>query len=121
MLVTALWYAEQQFRWSDKHFSSTKENQPWHFATAPFYLAPMAIIASSPYLGIASAAGKLSWHAQAQAERSFMARSFGLKISKRQALKFGVTKVASRFIPVVGWALLAADLYFSGKWIYENL
>ena len=57
MLVTALWYAEQQFRWSDKHFSSTKENQPWHFATAPFYLAPMAVIASSPYLGIASAAG----------------------------------------------------------------
>ena len=31
--------------------------------------------------------------------------------------RFAATKVGSRFIPYVGWALLAYDLYKVGKWV----
>ncbi len=120
MLSTALWVIEHQLAWSKKNFTPTRENEPFHFVTMPFYAVEAALISSSPYAGIATLSGKLSWHAQANAERTFMARTFGLNISKRQALKFGTTKVASRFVPYVGWGLLVYDLWNVGKWIGEK-
>ncbi len=38
----------------------------------------------------------------------------------RGGLRWGAIKVGSRFIPYVGWALLAADLWSLGKWIGEK-
>ncbi len=43
-------------------------------------------------------------------------RSFAM----RGGLRWTATKVGSRFIPYVGWALLAVDLWSMGKWIGEK-
>jgi hypothetical protein len=40
------------------------------------------------------------------------------QFAQRGGWRFAATKVGSRFIPYVGWALLALDLYSVGKWVH---
>ena len=122
MIHHAIWVAEQQLAWSKRNFKPTKDNEGvWHITTSPFYLIPFAAISSAPYAMIATTSSNLAWQVETNAMQVQLARSYGIRrIGARSALKFGLTKVASRAVPGLGYALLAVDMWHVGKWIGEK-
>ncbi len=121
MIHHALWVAEQQFAWSKRNFTPTRDNEgEWHIATAPFYLATFGVVSSAPYAAVITTADSLAWHAATDVQERVIMKGMGVRIGKRKAARWAATKLATRAIPYVGWALLAYDLWHVGKWVKEK-
>ncbi|HIO42456.1 MAG TPA: hypothetical protein EYN33_00355 [Gammaproteobacteria bacterium] len=121
MLIHGIWVTEQQFAWSKRNFSFPKGNEgQFYIATSPFYAASFAAVSMAPYYGIASLSNSLSYKVESTVARYALGRSLGFKVGRRRLAKLLATKVASRFVPGLGWALLMVDAWHVGKWIGDK-
>ena len=127
MISHSLWYLDQWHR-SKWGWNFTRDLMLAHDDT-PF-AAPAIVghgvftgivapttIAASPYAFIQKGSIAAASSVSHQAENLAWSRAMGYRVGKRQVAKFALTKVASRFVPYVGWGLLAYDLWNLGKWI----
>ena len=139
-VTTAVWVLQQEYEFAKKHFSwgkgpPTIEKDPWWiFGGIAAAGGQSAIISMMPYAGLIRAHGFVDQYvwlrtAPQHALRGFRAgpgvpkglHPFGWSVSKKAAFRLGAAKVAARFIPYVGWGLLAYDLYTVGKWAKGHL
>ncbi len=133
MLITAIWVLEQENKWIRKHFTYTDPdpgNMAWYEAGAALTLiaggsAQTAMITMMPYYGLSRAHETAQWAVRdtmwtraVRRTRSFY--PLNRLLAKPSAWRFATAKVGSRFIPYLGWALLAYDLWSVGKWIGEK-
>jgi len=137
MLRSAIWLLEQEYRFGKKQFTYTDPNPDEIsgyegmaftilFAGAALQTSAVSMV---PYYSLYQAHAAMSWAvsdiAYSKANRGALrgAHTFyprTLAFARRGGLRFVATKVGSRFIPIVGWALLAYDLWSVGKWIGEK-
>ncbi len=102
---------------------------PFMIGTA---VAQTALIGSFPYIGMVKAAGYADdyvWKRTAP-QHAIKAFEFGPGIrgfrpvgwsqSRRAGARLAAAKLASRFIPYVGWGLAAYDVYSVGKYAYRK-
>ena len=135
-LMTAAWALEQEYkayRWligesyTGKSWSELKPHEQLFASTAgTAWLGVHGFIASQPYVRIFQIGSNLDTFVREAALRHrepigfrLTPKGFMPKFAPR-AGKMLVTKGLSRFIPVVGWSLLAYDLWNVGKWIGEK-
>jgi len=103
-------------------------------STSPIWIG----VAVSPYYNIHQQAARLSWAVDDVRHTRKVRAKYGRLGAKfrtmgywnyfpkhrsfamRGGWRWGAAKVGSRFIPYVGWALLAWDLWTLGKWIGEK-
>lgn len=129
MIISALWYLDQ---WNKNPLGGGLsrgiiEHHPDYAPFAVPYaaatgLAPAIVVGGSPYSLLQSATMGLEDYIERNA---YSGSKFSVKGSeivfarsarKRMFLK-GAAKLGTRFIPYVGWGLLAYDLWNVGKWI----
>ncbi len=129
MLISAVWLLEAEYKFGKKHFRYTRSDptkMSGYEAAAVMVLGSAVAVQSTavtmmPYYGLYKAHGAASGM-KATSIRGFRISSPGFKavpygFSTRRLL---AAKVASRFIPYAGWALLAYDVYSVGKWAHEK-
>ncbi len=103
-------------------------------STSPIWIG----VAVSPYYTMNQQAARLQWAVDDVRHTRKMKAKYGRLGAKfrtlthwnyfpkhrtfamRGGLRWTATKVGSRFIPYVGWALFAFDLWSVGKWIGEK-
>ncbi|HHZ64180.1 MAG TPA: hypothetical protein EYN51_01555 [Flavobacteriales bacterium] len=94
-------------------------------------LAPAIVIGSSPYLYMSKAGGSLSegWRTAMRVEGGLLAHTTPVSrwilggsddVFRLVRSRLFLAKVGARFIPGLGWGLLAYDLYTVGKWYMET-
>lgn len=136
MFITALWVLDQEYKaakWIWHKGGMSRPDRPstereLFFATYFGLLPAMAQTGAIGMLGhstIASAAGRADDFVRLSRLNepigfSISKGRISSKFAKHSALKMGAAKLGARFIPYVGWALLATDVYLSGKWLYEK-
>jgi hypothetical protein len=135
MIRPAIWVLEQEYEFAKKQFSWGPKGVP---PSAVFALIVMgvfqtAVISGMPYASLIQAHGFVEdyvWMRTAPQHRikgfrikspGFKAVPFGWSVSRKAAFRLGAAKVAARFIPYVGWGLLAYDLYTVGKWAHGKI
>ena len=135
MLRHAIWVLEHEIEFARKHFDwgtegpPTVEDDPWWIFGGMLAAGAQTVaITAMPYAGLARAHGLASdylWMRTAPQHRirgfkisspGFKPIPFGWSTSRKAMFRLGVAKVATRFIPYVGWGLAAYDLYSVGKW-----
>ncbi len=131
MLISAIWLLEAEYKWGKKHFSYTDPNPDYmsgyEAATVLTLIAggtvQSAMVTMMPYYGLSKAhdAAQLAardtmWTRTVRRTRSFYPLNRILR--QPSAWRFAAAKIGSRFIPYVGWALLAYDAYSVGKWVH---
>ncbi len=136
MLTSSLWYLE---KWHDHKFGwkYTKELTKYHKDS--ILIAPLSVghgvgtgiviptmLAVSPYVGIQKSTMGLEDYLE---RKAYSGSQFSVKggqiqfersARKRMFLK-GAAKFGSRFIPYVGWALFATDLYMAAKFLKSKI
>jgi len=138
MIRPAIWVLEQEYEFAKKHFSWG----PGGPMAKPLKLVPLiimgitqtAVISGMPYASLIKAHGFVEdyvWMRTAPQHRirGFRAgpgvpkgiHPYGWSVSRKAAFRLGAAKVAARFIPYVGWGLLAYDLYTVGKWAHGKI
>ncbi len=141
MFITALWVLDQEYKaakwiWHKGGMSrpgGSFQKKPMtdrelFFATYFGLLPAMAqtgAIGSLGYSTIASVGGRVDDFVRYSRLNEPIGFSLSRgkitpKFAKHSAFKMGAAKLGARFIPYVGWALLATDIYLSGKWLYEK-
>jgi len=133
MIIHARWVLEQELKWlqknSDRSLADSWRDAPrssqWFmFGTAALQTA---VIGGTPYVGMIKAMEYSDYYISIRRQpRGFTVSSKGIRAlgwstSRRSMLKLAAAKIGSRFIPYVGWGLLAYDLWSVGKWIGHNL
>jgi hypothetical protein len=134
MFSTALWVLDQEQKVYERHFGSPTTHESELSALALTGAGVQtAVLGGSPYRGMIYWYGheeffqeQLFKHSRRSAggkgvplgftfgkgisgfQFRFMKASFGRKLA---------AKVATRFIPGLGWALFAVDMWHVGKWI----
>ncbi len=140
MFITALWVLEQEYKalkwiW-DKGGMSRPGGSFQETPMTDFELvlasgalvyggAQTGAIASLGYSGIARVGGQVDDFVRLTAlnePTGFRLTSKGYvpKFAKHSARKMFMAKAAARFVPYLGWGLLAVDLFMVGKWIGEK-
>ncbi len=128
-VTTAVWVLEQEYQFVKKHFSwgkgsPTIEEDPWWiFGGIVAVGGQSAIISMMPYASLVRVHDFVDYYARPRI-RGFRAgpgvpkglHPYGWSVSKKAVFRLGAARVAARFIPYVGWGLLAYDLYTVGKW-----
>ncbi len=118
----AIWVLEHEAAWVGRNFTQTRtDNDPSAFIA--LYVAgsvQASVISMMPYYSISQASSSLAWQVETNVHRVRFARAFGVKVGRRAAAKFLLTRVASRLVPGVGWALFMVDAWAVGKWIGEK-
>jgi hypothetical protein len=138
MISNALWYIHQwnRARWGgelsrdmmehgDKDSLATSFGIIGHaFGTG---LVPATIIGTSPYAALQYGSMAAEDYL---ARKAYLGEHASWSLSKarwtysrsfsRRLIAKGAAKVATRFIPIVGWGLFAYDLYNVGKWYLES-
>jgi len=137
MIRPAIWVLEQEYEFAKKHFSWGPKGPPEN----PAYLFPLfvvgavqtAVISGMPYAGLIRAHGFVEDYVWMRTAAQHRIRGFrvgpgvkgvrphGWSVSRKAAFRLGAAKVAARFIPYVGWGLLAYDLYTVGKWAHGKI
>lgn len=140
MFVTALWALEQERKfahWIWRKGGMSRPGGSFHetpatnrelgIGTFALLLAGVqtGAITSMGYSTVAHYAGKVEDFMIVQKLNEPVGFSLAKgkitpKFAKISGRKLLAAKVASRFIPYVGWALFATDVYLSGKWIKEH-
>lgn len=138
MFITAAWALEQEYKaykWlthgtsgKGRSWTDLSPAEQLAFGTvATGWGAAHVAMGMMPYSQMGNVRGKLLDY---QVSSKLAARSpsgFSIKGGKitpkwvrpSTAARFGA-KIGARAIPYVGWALLAADLYYTGKWIQSK-
>lgn len=137
MFRAATWVVDQEVKaleWMGISFKGKPEAAIWFgLIQLPYLVA----IGMQPYHYLYQAHGAASWAVKDIAySRAAAAAGYNpkyktmtfwnyapktLKFGKRGGVRLIALKVGSRFIPYVGWALLAYDLYGVGKWAHGKL
>lgn len=138
MFRMAAWVVDQEVKameWMGIDFKGKPEAAIWFgLISAPYLVA----IGMQPYHGIYNLHAGMSWAVKDIAWSKEVARTGALggkyntytlynyapkmlKFGKRGGLRLVALKVGARFIPYVGWALLAYDAYSVGKWAHGKL
>jgi len=142
MLSVALWVLEQEYKFAKKHFTYTDPNpekiDSWEAAAVFTAITAGSLqtsaISFQPYYGLYKAHAATQWAVrdtlwtQAVKKTGALGGKFNTytfynlyprvgAFAQKGGWRFAATKVGSRFIPYVGWALLAYDLYKVGKWV----
>ena len=140
MFVTALWILEQERKFAHWVWRKGGMSRPGgSFQETPatdeeFYFGSFLLMAAGIQTGAITTLGYSSVLSAVGRVDDYLIRSklnepvgFSLskgkitpKFAKFSSRRLLAAKVASRFIPYVGWALLASDVYLSGKWIKEH-
>ena len=145
MLKHALWLLDKEWEWyhsdarkrlwTHRQFQLGDPDTPiWlPFAVLGGATAQTALIASFPYVGLAKGAGIASDYVWLRTAPQHAVQGFkfgpgikgfqpyGWSTSRKAMFRLGAAKVAARFIPYVGWGLLAYDLYSVGKWAHGKI
>ena len=141
MIIAALWLLDKE--WAAVDYIAAEDAHPADVlalkfvagaATAPIWGG----LAMMPYWKIHQQSARLAWAVEDVRHTRKMTARYGRVGAKfrtltywnwfpkhrafamRGGIRWGATKVGSRFIPYVGWALLAYDLWNVGKWIGEK-
>jgi len=141
MIILAAWLLEKE--WQAVEWIAADDADPLDklamkgvlaVSTAPIWIG----VGVSPYYTLSQQQARLSWAVDDVRHTRKMRAKYGRLGAKfrtfthwnyfpkhrsfamRGGLRWGATKVGSRFIPYVGWALLAYDLWSVGKWIGEK-
>jgi len=137
MIRPAIWVLEQEYEYAKKYFS-WGPGGPLAKPAATAALIVLGIVQSAaisgmPYASLIQAHGFVEdyvWMRTAPQHRikgfrikspGFKAVPYGWSVSRKAAFRLGAAKVAARFIPYVGWGLLAYDLYTVGKWAHGKI
>lgn len=138
MMRHALWVLEQQQQLieenTEKPFHESWSDAPLHarWVMAGMAIGQSAVISGTPYFGLIQVGGYVDEYVWARTAPQWAIKEFrfgpgikgvqaiGWSQSKRSLAKLGLMKVASRFIPYAGWALLAYDVYGVAKWAHEK-
>lgn len=136
MFITALWVLDQEYKVANWLWHKGGMSRPdreltqkeLFFATSVGLIpaaAQTAAIGSLGYSSLASVGGRIDDFARVGRLNDPIGFSISkgrvsARYAKHGALKMGAAKLGARFIPYVGWALLATDVYLSGKWLYEK-
>jgi len=139
MIRAAIWLLEHQ--WNAVNYIAAEDAHPADVmalklvttaATAPIW----AGVAVMPYWKMHQQSARMAWAVKDVAHTARIRARFGSTAAKfrtmtywnwfpkhrafagRSAARFAITKVGARFIPYVGWGLLAYDLYSVGKWVH---
>ena len=132
-LMPAIWILEQEYKFAQKYLPEyfswgprgipTIERDPyWFLAGAAAAAVQTAVITAMPYAGLLRAHGFAADYVWMRTAPQHAIRGFkgitpyGWSVGRKAAFRLGAAKVAVRFIPYVGWGLLAYDLYTVGKW-----
>jgi len=132
--ITALWVLEKEKEFLEKHTSGWPAFQDKPYAYLPIMVAAAfqsAAISVTPYYWIIQAAGSAEQYAWLRTASQHKIKGFragpgvpkgihpyGWSTSKRAGRRLLVAKIGARFIPYVGWGLLAYDAYLVGKWVH---
>ena len=137
MFITALWVLDQEYKvakwlWHkggmsrpDRELTQTELLYVGMFGLIPA-VAQTGAIGSLGYSTIASVGGRVDDFVRLSRLNEPVGFSITPKgkltarYAKHSALKMGAAKLGARFIPYLGWALLATDVYLSSKWIYDK-
>lgn len=137
MFITAAWALEQEYKaakWFVEAGGLERSPGPMTrteafalgFGGTGLFMAHSAI-AVQPYMQIARLAENLDIVVRQRSKKHmgirFLASGSGRGYIARFAPRAGrmlVTRGLSRAVPYVGWALLAVDLWYLGKWIGEK-
>ena len=140
MIKWNIWVLEQEIEFARKHFDWGSKGRPT-VQDDPMVIfggllavgGQTALISSMPYVGLLKAHGFASDYlwlrtAPQHAIKGFKFgpgikgfQPYGWSTSRKAMFRLGAAKVAARFIPYVGWGLLAYDLYSVGKWGYGKI
>lgn len=137
MLIGALWVLDQQQKFYQRYFGApTKHENELMGGALAAAAVQTGLIGGMPYRSMIRWVGHEDEFLRKL--KLFSPRSMGGK-GIPQGFTFGkgipgfkvkwmtasmgrrfAAKAATRFIPYVGWALFATDVYFSAKWIKDN-
>ncbi len=142
MLSTALWILEQEYKFVKNHFTYIDPNPDkidyWELGTAAALITGATLQTSvftyQPYYRIWQASAALDWAVRDTTWTRLVKKTgaFGGKyntytlhnfyprlgaFAQRGGWRFAATKIGSRAVPVLGWALLTYDLWKVGKWL----
>ena len=131
MIRHAIWALEHEYEWAKEHLSWGPRGAPT-VDRDPFWIfgGIVAGVGQTPYYSIVRASAKVDAFLLAQSRLwSPIAFRFGPGISGFQPVfrraapraTLFLAKGAARFIPFVGWALLAYDVYTLGKYAHRKL
>ena len=130
MIIGALWWLEQWHK-AHKPYYQYADDSSYGMPASVLYatmtgVVPAAFIAASPYgqlqritMGIEDYSSRRAYDKSTlhfSTKFPFARRKFVHSAGKRAALKFGA-RVGARFVPGLGWALFAVDMWHVGKWI----
>lgn len=128
MIIGGLWWIEQWHKAHKKFYGYADDSPEGQVGSVVYAImtgvAPAVAISASPYgymqivkhnaddyLARRGYQGR-HWAFDIRSKRFTFSRSFS-----RRLLLRGGAKLATRAIPVVGWALFAWDMWLVGKWI----
>lgn len=135
MFITAAWALEQEYKlykWMQLEVPPVEDMSPEQqlFASsfATLWGAGHVALASMPYNQLMNVRGRLIEWTIVEKLNARHPSGFSIKGGKitpkwvrpSMAARMGA-KIGARAIPYVGWALLATDLYLTGKWLKEKL
>ncbi len=130
MLIHAIWLLEAEKKFLKKHTSNWPEVKGNEFSYTMLALgatAQTAVVSISTYAGVQKAysvAAAYGSNPMAGQIKGFRIASPGFKaVPYGYATKYGAkrliaARIGARFIPYVGWGLLAYDAYLVGKWVH---
>ena len=141
MMIAALWLLDKE--WSAASWMAAEDARPVDVLAFQAVLTGMtapiwAGVAVSPYYNLYQLQARSSWAVADVTHTKAVRAKYGRAGAKFRTLthwdyfpatrrfaarggwRFAATKVGSRFIPYVGWALFAYDLWNVGKWIGEK-
>ena len=136
MMIHALELFEREIDWLERNggeFSKVEIGSVSFYALLAAALPQTVLVGSMPYIGLILAQGVAEDYAWVRTAPQWKIKKFvpgpggkgvraiGWSTSRRSMVKLGVAKVGSRFIPYVGWALLAYDAYSVAKWAKEKI
>ncbi len=141
MFYGAIWVAEQEFkayqwlyaRHPHGKFSDLSKKEQIYLESV-FILNAMGLgtLAVSPYSYIIRSTGKMAEYQAAfeageyasysmrKSSPHFIRRKVVKSVSAKYAAKYALSKIGSRFVPYVGWALFVYDMWNVGTWLGEK-
>ncbi len=135
MLISAIWLLEAEYKFVKKNTSDWPEfegNEYEYMVIGMGAAMQSSVVSMMPYAGInrlAGAAEQYAWMRTAPQHKikgfrikspGFKAVPYGWSTSKAAGRRLLAARIGARFIPYVGWALLAYDVYSVGKWAHEK-
>ncbi len=136
MLISAIGLLEAEYKFLKKNTSDwppVEGNEYFYMVIGMGAAVQTSAIATMPYVGLSkvyAAAYDYQWLRTAPQHKikGFRAgpgvpkgiHPYGWSSSKAAGRRLLAARIGARFIPYVGWALLAYDVYSVGKWAHER-